>query len=303
MTSDDDNSAIVQTHLWFVCVFVLVLLTPLSVEAQRGGVTLTGAVNETVALSIAANSSHSDVDVDLVNSGSTVRMTISSTGLESRVIRVHLLVRSNIGFNISGILESKAVLVTQLSVKDVRVTGRLVSAEAIDNVEIPYEFDMRGRKDKDSSEKQSSILEVSQPFLLLSGPRISVGGTCESPGNALQISVLIHLKPQATENWRVQLTFFTTKRARPGADIDEMDRDAALNFATNALSNTAQFWIQRSNDQKQRFQRVLFPKGLIFDGESCRTAETCLAFSYVQTISSGDSSLASRTGIEPVLPP
>jgi hypothetical protein len=76
--------------------------------------------------------------------------------------------------------------------------------------------------------------------------------------------------------------------------IDEMDLAAALNFATNALSNPAQFWIQCSPEQKQRFQRVLFPNGLVFDGESYRTAETCLAFSYLQAISSGDSSLGPK---------
>lgn len=72
---------------------------------------------------------------------------------------------------------------------------------------------MRGRKDKDSSEKESSILDLSQPFLLLSGPRVSLGGTLESPNNALQISVLIRIKPQPTRDWRVQFTFFTTKQA------------------------------------------------------------------------------------------
>jgi hypothetical protein len=190
-----------------------VLLTPASVEAQRRGVTLTGTVNDTVALSIAPNSRHSDIDVDVVNSGSSIRMTLSGTRIESSVILVRLLVRSNIGFNISGILESKAILLTQLSVRDLRATGRLVSPEAIDNVEIPQAFDMRGRKDKDSSENESSILDVSQPFLLLSGPRVSLGGTLESPNNALQISLLIRIKPQPTRDWRVQLTFFTTKQA------------------------------------------------------------------------------------------
>jgi len=82
-----------------------------------------------------------------------------------------------------------------------------------------------------------------------------------------------------------------------------MDLEAALNFATNALSNAAEFWIQCSPEQKQRFQSVLFPNGLIFDGESYRTAETCLAFSYLRGFSEVNSSLASRTGIEPVSPP
>ncbi len=41
-----------------------------------------------------------------------------------------------------------------------------------------------------------------------------------------------------------------------------MDLEVALNFATNALSNAAEFWIQCSPDQKDRFQGVLFPNGL-----------------------------------------
>ena len=85
--------------------------------------------------------------------------------------------------------------------------------------------------------------------------------------------------------------------------IEELDLEAALNFAVNALSNAAAFWNQCSPEQKPRFQRVLFPDGLVFDGEVYRTATTCLAFSYLQEFSDANSSLASRTGIEPVLPP
>ena len=56
------------------------------------------------------------------------------------------------------------------------------------------------------------------------------------------------------------------------AKLDELDIEAALNFATNALSNAAQFWMQCS-------------------------------LSYLRDISEAKSSLASRTGIEPVSPP
>ncbi len=87
------------------------------------------------------------------------------------------------------------------------------------------------------------------------------------------------------------------------AKLEELDVEAALNYATNALQNAAKFWIQCSADQKQSFQRVLFPQRLLFEGESFRTAPTCIAFSYLQGISKEKSSLASRTGIEPVSPP
>jgi hypothetical protein len=38
------------------------------------------------------------------------------------------------------------------------------------------------------------------------------------------------------------------------------------------------------NPNKQRCRRVLFPNSSIFDGESFRTATTCLAFSYLRDI-------------------
>lgn len=87
------------------------------------------------------------------------------------------------------------------------------------------------------------------------------------------------------------------------AKLEELDIDAALNYSTDALRNARRFWIQCSADQKQNFQRVLFPEGLVFDGESYRTAPTCIAFSYLKEISEGKTSLASRTGVEPVSPP
>jgi len=79
------------------------------------------------------------------------------------------------------------------------------------------------------------------------------------------------------------------------AKLEELDIEAALNYATDAPRNAARFWIQCSADQKQNFQRVLFPNGLVFDGESYRTAPTCIAFSYLQDISEGKSNLASQS--------
>lgn len=87
------------------------------------------------------------------------------------------------------------------------------------------------------------------------------------------------------------------------AKLEEFDMEASLGFATNVLSNAARFWIECSPEQKERFQRILFPEGLRFDGEGFGTPATCLAFSYLREVSSPKSSLASRTGVEPVSPP
>lgn len=173
-------------HLSVWCVIVWLLTAVNGVEAQT--VTVTGAVSKTVALSIAPGSTHDNVQT--VSSGSSVRMTLSGNGAGSSVIRVPLLVRSNSSFKISGTFESTTAVLTELSVADVRATGTLVSTEAIDNLQIPPEFDL------------------SSPFVLLSGPRVSLGGTLNSPNNALQVTLVIRVKSESVRGWLAHLTLF-----------------------------------------------------------------------------------------------
>lgn len=169
-----------------LCAFLW--LFTVTVEAQT--VTLQGKVSETVALSVLANSTHGETHVNVVSSGSTVRLTVTGTGA---VIRVPLMVRSNTSFTISGVFESKTAELTKLSVINVRATGRLVSPEAIDNLEKPELSDLQG---------------LDGPFVVLSGPRVSIGGTLNSPTNALQVTLMLHIKPESSRNWLVHLTFF-----------------------------------------------------------------------------------------------
>ena len=171
------------------CLFTLIavlLFVPTIGEAQT--LTFTGRVSETVALSIAPDSTQSDVHA--VSSGGTVRVTLSGKGAGSPVVHVPLLVRSNSGFKISGKFESTTAQLAQLSVTDVRATGRLVAPEVINNLQLRPEFD-----------------PVS-PFVLLSGPRVSLGGTLNSPNNALQITLLIRVKSDSVGGWLAHLTFF-----------------------------------------------------------------------------------------------
>ena len=178
-------------RLYCLCAFVW--LFAVTVEAQTGSVTLTGTVSEAVSLSIQPNSVHGDVEVHVVSSGSTVRMTLSGTDAKSAVIRVPLMVRSNSGFRISASFESNTAVLTQMLVTDVRAMGRLVSSQVMNHLETPKHLDLE---------------TVTGPFLVASGPRVSLGGTLASPNNALQITLLIHIKPQPTRDWLVHLTFF-----------------------------------------------------------------------------------------------
>ena len=209
------RSAQLCKHICGVCLSSgLMLLTPVSVDAQRRNET---SVSETVILTVPIKLSQRDMEADVVSSGSSIRMTLSGNGAKPRVIRVPLLVRSNVDFRISASAETKAAVLTQLSVVDVRSTGRLVSPEAIRKLTIPKQFNMRGQKDKHPSEKASSILDGSRAFFLLSGPRVSLGGTRESPNNALQITVLIRLKPHSNRDWQVGLLFFHDKTTIDGS--------------------------------------------------------------------------------------
>jgi hypothetical protein len=110
-----------------------------------------------------------------------MRLTLSSTDLESSEIRVPLLVRSNSGFKISAVVESQTAGLTHLSVIDVRATGRLVSPGVVNAIAV----------------RREDNVEVSRPLLLLSGPRVSLGGRLNSPVNALQVTLLIRMKPQS----------------------------------------------------------------------------------------------------------
>ena len=193
-----------------VILTAMALLLPAGVNAQTASVVLKGAVSETVTLAILPNSTPDNIDMNVVSSGSSLQMTLSGADATSQVIRVPLLVRSNSGFRISAVVESKPSVLTQISVIDVRVTGTLVSSLAISEINVPPQFDLRGLDENASSKTSSSPVDVSRPLFLLSGPRVSLGGTLDSPNNALQITLRIRLKPQPGSGWLVHLTFAGT---------------------------------------------------------------------------------------------
>ena len=192
-----------------VCMFTLfagVAFVPASVMAQAGQVSLTGTVSETVVLSVRPGFSAGKVEAEAVRRGNSLRLTLTSGDAEDPIIRVPLLVRSNTGFRISAVFESDNATLAQLSVSDVHPTGKLVSSRAVNLVNLTPRFDLR---DLDKVSRTAHV-SVSQPALLLSGPRISLGGSLESPNNALQLTLLIRLQPHQPRSWVAHLTFVAT---------------------------------------------------------------------------------------------
>jgi hypothetical protein len=176
------------------------------VEAQTGRVTLRGTLSETVALSVSPNLPHDNVHTDVVNSGSQVRIIVSGKEADAAVIRLPLLVRSNSDFRISAAVDSQMSVLTELSIVDVRATGALVSPQAISQLNVSPQFDLR-ELNEGVSPTNSSPQELARPLLMVSGPRVSLGGTLDSPNNALQITIVIRLKPQPGATWMIDLTF------------------------------------------------------------------------------------------------
>ena len=183
----------------------LLLLVAAGVRAQSGGVTINGSISETVALSVVSNSTRGNVGTEVITNGNTVRIILSGGPSENPVIRVPLLVRSNSRFKITATVESEKAALATLSVIDVRATGTLVPLQAIAELSVPRQFDLRGLAE--GSFSTPNLPENTPPWLVLSGSRVSLGGTLTSANNALEITLLIGLKSQLAHDWSVYLTF------------------------------------------------------------------------------------------------
>jgi site-specific DNA recombinase len=82
-----------------------------------------------------------------------------------------------------------------------------------------------------------------------------------------------------------------------------LDFEGLMDFANKIASRPARLWIESSIDQRQRLQKVFFPKGLTFDGEEFGTGVTSLFFSVLSGFSERNDDLASPTRFELVSSP
>jgi len=192
------------TGLFAVGLVAALMLMSEHIVAQTSGVTLRGSVSETVVLSV----SHVSPPVEVVSNGNRVDITFSNGG----VIRLPLLVRSNSGFKLTALLDSKSPGVSQVLVTEVRATGSMVSPQAVRDINIERGFDARGVAGKGPTDLMP--FPGFMPLTVLSGPRISLGGTLVSPGNALEVVLLIRLKSESGPTALTHLTLLATPESR-----------------------------------------------------------------------------------------
>ena len=84
------------------------------------------------------------------------------------------------------------------------------------------------------------------------------------------------------------------------SQLDEVDLESVLSFAQKFLLDPARLWLEMSLEQRQRFQLVLFPKGieLLPNGE-VGTVVTSPIIKMLQPKTGDETKLAGVTGLEP----
>src|SRR6187399_893520 len=86
-----------------------------------------------------------------------------------------------------------------------------------------------------------------------------------------------------SEKRRQEVT--SLRMERHASEIEELHVEGILAFAERILPRAADLWVQSSLDQRQRFQQLVFPEGIAFDGSAfVGTAATAPAFSYLREI-------------------
>ncbi len=81
--------------------------------------------------------------------------------------------------------------------------------------------------------------------------------------------------------------------------IELGDIETCLNYCKFIMGNIADLWLNADLNLKQRFQTLVFPDKIYFEGETFRTTATASIFKQLQQKSLSEYCLASPSGFEP----
>ena len=191
----------------YLMVAGLTFLLPVMAQAQTsiGSVIMKASVSQTVALSVSPNLLQDNVQVDGHSDVKSLALTLSGSARDLVSVRVPILIRSNTGYKISGLVQSQAATLGNFAVLDAYPTGRFVAPESVANLNVTPELDSRSKNGMISV--AFIPLSLSSPLTILSGPPVSLAGTLNSADNALEVILLIVVKPDAgADGWSLRLT-------------------------------------------------------------------------------------------------
>jgi hypothetical protein len=183
--------------LSFALTLMILLACAARGQSTSASVAMSGHVSETVLLSIAPTAQPTDTEtlVSHVNlNARTILVSIKTSGSRTRQISLHLQIRSNTCFTLSASANGTAL--SGLRVSEARATGRFVAVDAVEAMNVAAEFDATtdaGRMQRASL----GTLRLPSPVTLLTGPRISLAGTHDSPHNAVEVMILAEIAPTA----------------------------------------------------------------------------------------------------------
>jgi hypothetical protein len=195
--------------------FILFLMSMLCLacvaRAQSGGgsVWMSGGVSETVALSIPqrAKALGDCLRVNTSrNADGSLTVTISGTTRDLTEVRIPVQIRSNTGYRLLAKAKAAGSNLSSLLVVGARPTGNLVFPEAAEAINVAAAFDGRRGANKSTPAGGINRPKLSALSELLSGPRVSTGGTITSPHNALEVTLSVAVAPRAgSRGWTVEL--------------------------------------------------------------------------------------------------
>jgi hypothetical protein len=192
---------------------ILTLCLSGAARAQSGGssIKISGGVSETVALSLPQEAGASGDSVRVASNcspGGTLAVTLSGDARGLTEVRVPLQIRSNTGYRLSVAAKDSGANLLSLLVVDARPTGKLVSADAVEALGVSGMFDGRGGGEKRVAGGGRGGTNLYPSMELLSGPRVSLGGTLESPQNAVEVTLSLTVEPRAnSQSWTLDLLF------------------------------------------------------------------------------------------------
>ena len=191
-----------ERHGWIALVSLAALVClPMWAQAQTGAITIRGSVSEVVALSASPNLRAQDAQVTTTTDRRSLTLDLTGDGAGVQTFRLPILIRSNSNYSITSLVRSVAVSSANLTLVGATPTGRFVAPDAAAKV---------------ISISPAGWLAPGAPLTILRGPRVSLAGTLDSPGNAMEITLLVTVNPEKNAGkWHLQLTL----SASPGEEL------------------------------------------------------------------------------------
>jgi hypothetical protein len=199
----------------------LLLLLACATRAQsvsaRASVTINGQVSGTVLLNLSPTARLSDGATHITSRNTdahTLVVSIKTEDHRAGQIVIPVQIRSNVSYALSASIKQSGATTPRLQpmrgikVAGARATGRFVAPDAVEAMNVAA-FDTANEASRLPQASRNTL--HSSPVTLLTGTRISLAGTSDSPHNALEVTIVAEVGASAAEEMQsIELTLSAT---------------------------------------------------------------------------------------------